>query len=228
MTDARRFGEELRRQRQERNVTLSEISRQTKVSESLYAALERGDCSRWPSGIYSRSYVRDYAVAVGLDPDRVVAEFATCFVETAVPDGDATTFAMDRSRAAAGLEPLRLSLAMGPGELLCDAAKRCVAVAAEVLLLGAFAAAIALAAGVQYAQSLAGVALTWLAVGRLLPVFGCAATAGGLTSLRWLTLARARLVMRLRSASGWREPSNPLPSGEPAPELWWPRPHQRS
>ena len=38
-------------------------------SRPLFAALERGDCSRWPAGIYSRAWVRNYALVVGLDPE---------------------------------------------------------------------------------------------------------------------------------------------------------------
>jgi transcriptional regulator with XRE-family HTH domain len=80
------FGEWLRRQREKRGITLKAIADQTKVSAALFAALERGDCSRWPSGIYSRAWVRNYAVAIGLDPDVTTERFTHCFAETAFPD----------------------------------------------------------------------------------------------------------------------------------------------
>ena len=38
-------------------------------------ALERGDLSRLPGGIFSRAFVRSYALAVGLDPEQAVVEF---------------------------------------------------------------------------------------------------------------------------------------------------------
>lgn len=80
------FGEWLRRQRERRGVTLKAVAEQTKVSASLFAALERGDCSRWPSGIYSRAWVRNYAMAIGLDPNVTSERFTQCFAETAFPD----------------------------------------------------------------------------------------------------------------------------------------------
>lgn len=80
------FGEWLRRQRERQGITLKAMADQTKVSASLFAALERGDCSRWPSGIYSRAWVRNYALAVGLDPEVATERFSQCFAETAFPD----------------------------------------------------------------------------------------------------------------------------------------------
>jgi transcriptional regulator with XRE-family HTH domain len=80
------FGEWLRRQRERQGITLKAIADQTKVSAALFAALERGDCSRWPAGIYSRAWVRNYALAIGLDPELATERFTHCFAETAFPD----------------------------------------------------------------------------------------------------------------------------------------------
>jgi hypothetical protein len=41
----------------------------------LLTALERGDVSRWPGGIYRRSFIRAYAEAIGLDADEIAREF---------------------------------------------------------------------------------------------------------------------------------------------------------
>jgi cytoskeletal protein RodZ len=73
------FGEFLRRRREKRKVTLDTIARATNVRAALFESLERGDCSRWPGGIYNRGYVRSYALAVGLDPDDTVERFCECF-----------------------------------------------------------------------------------------------------------------------------------------------------
>ena len=51
----------------------------TKVSADLWDGLERNDFSRWPSGIFARAFIRDYARAVGLDSDEVVDEFCRLF-----------------------------------------------------------------------------------------------------------------------------------------------------
>jgi transcriptional regulator with XRE-family HTH domain len=77
------FGPNLRRLRIQRGVTLEQLAEATKVSASLWAGLERNDLSRWPNGIYARSYMREYAKAVGADPEATVDEFCRCF-----PQGD--------------------------------------------------------------------------------------------------------------------------------------------
>src|SRR5689334_5958548 len=84
IAERRAFGERLRRQRRHKNLSLTEIAASTKVGASHYAALERGDCSRWPGGVYNRAFIRAYAKAVGLDPDETATEFAEYF-ETAPP-----------------------------------------------------------------------------------------------------------------------------------------------
>jgi transcriptional regulator with XRE-family HTH domain len=86
VTSRRAFGETLRTERERRGITLDTIARRTKLAASLLAALERGDCSRWPPGIYSRAYIREYAGAIGLDREEVAARFAVCFADTAYPD----------------------------------------------------------------------------------------------------------------------------------------------
>lgn len=75
MTERAAFGEELQRTRERRGLSLDDMAARTKISGSLFAGLERGDLSRWPSGIFRRAFVRAYAQAVGLDPEETVARF---------------------------------------------------------------------------------------------------------------------------------------------------------
>src|SRR5258706_7509764 len=75
----------LRRERERRQIALSSISANTKISASLFAALERDDVSRWPSGIFRRSFIRAYAQAIGLDPDVVAREFLERFPDPVDP-----------------------------------------------------------------------------------------------------------------------------------------------
>ena len=69
------FGENLRREREMRGVSLEEISSATKISLRFLEAIEREDFSKLPGGIFSRSFIRSYARYLGLDEERVVAEF---------------------------------------------------------------------------------------------------------------------------------------------------------
>jgi cytoskeleton protein RodZ len=69
------FGENLRREREMRGVTLEEISASTKISVRFLKALEDEDMARLPGGIFTRSFVRAYANYLGLDEDHVMAEY---------------------------------------------------------------------------------------------------------------------------------------------------------
>ena len=69
------FGSRLRHERERRQIALKSIAESTKIGITLLEGLERDDVSRWPSGIFRKSFVRSYAVAVGLDPELVLREF---------------------------------------------------------------------------------------------------------------------------------------------------------
>jgi hypothetical protein len=71
----RSLGVRLRLHRERRHVALADIAEQTKIQLSLLQGLEQDDVSRWPAGIFRRSYVRAYAQAIGLDPEPIVREF---------------------------------------------------------------------------------------------------------------------------------------------------------
>jgi transcriptional regulator with XRE-family HTH domain len=75
------FGLRLKTQRERRGITLESIAESTKIKGSLLAALERGDVSHFPLGIFRRAFVRSYATAIGLAADPIVAEFVRLFPE---------------------------------------------------------------------------------------------------------------------------------------------------
>jgi transcriptional regulator with XRE-family HTH domain len=77
------FGPNLRRIRIQRGIKIERIAAATKIGVDLLNQLERNDFSRWPTGIYARAYVRQYAYAIGVDPDSTVDEFCRWF-----PQGD--------------------------------------------------------------------------------------------------------------------------------------------
>jgi cytoskeleton protein RodZ len=69
------FGENLRREREMRGVTLEEISAATKISLRFLKALEGEEFSALPSGIFTRSFIRAYAKHLGLDEEPILAEY---------------------------------------------------------------------------------------------------------------------------------------------------------
>jgi cytoskeletal protein RodZ len=83
------FGTILKAAREKRGVTLRHISSVTKISVAALEALERNDISRLPGGIFSRSFVRSYALEVGLDPDETIERFIEQFPEAAPAPGHA-------------------------------------------------------------------------------------------------------------------------------------------
>lgn len=72
---AESFGARLRYERERRQIALRSIAEQTKIGVALLEGLERDDASRWPSGIFRKSFIRAYADAIGIDPEPVVREF---------------------------------------------------------------------------------------------------------------------------------------------------------
>ena len=102
------FGAQLRRERERRKVTLSSVAESTKINKSLLTALERGDPSQWPSGIYRRAFLREYAAAVGLPSESMIAEFQRLFPEPGSPRHNPTG-------AATPQTDLRLTLAPDRG-----------------------------------------------------------------------------------------------------------------
>lgn len=97
------YCEQLKEVRERRGITLAGIAERSKVSEGLYAALERADVSRWPTGIYRRSFFRAYALALGLPVETALTEFLLLFPD----DGDQRI----PPALASSSGPLRLTLA---------------------------------------------------------------------------------------------------------------------
>ncbi len=64
------FGQRLRLARERLGIPIETIAESTKIKRSLFADLERGDLSKWPSGIYRRAFVREYAAMIGLPARR--------------------------------------------------------------------------------------------------------------------------------------------------------------
>ena len=66
------FGEELKRHRLLREVSLESIASATKISVRHLQELERGDLKRLPAPVFTRGFIRAYADFLGLDPEEMV------------------------------------------------------------------------------------------------------------------------------------------------------------
>ena len=93
------FGSKLREARERRGVTLRQIANSTKISFGQLESLERNDISKLPGGIFSRAFVRSYAVEVGLDPEATIQEFIAQFPHDSVTIGHPASGQIDDNEA---------------------------------------------------------------------------------------------------------------------------------
>jgi len=66
------FGEELRRERELRSITLREVAQATKINLRYLEALEINDFEHLPGGLFNRGFVKAYAEVIGVDPEAMV------------------------------------------------------------------------------------------------------------------------------------------------------------
>lgn len=69
------FGEELRREREIRGISLKEIADSTKISRRFLEAIEHNDHRTLPAAVFTRGFVREYARYVGLNAEEMVTRY---------------------------------------------------------------------------------------------------------------------------------------------------------
>lgn len=106
------FGETLRRERELRGVSLREISDATKISVRFLQALEQDRLEVLPGGVFRRAFVKQYGKHLGLDAERLVAEFVYAHGEHA-PDQPAP-----RKRGGSNLGTLLMISIFGTAAVL--------------------------------------------------------------------------------------------------------------
>ena len=68
------IGERLRSQRLQNKISLDKISVDTKIGVRLLEAIEAEEFEKLPGGVFRRSFVLQYAQALGVDPDEFAEE----------------------------------------------------------------------------------------------------------------------------------------------------------
>jgi transcriptional regulator with XRE-family HTH domain len=136
--------------RDRRGIGLDTIADRTKVSESLYVALERGDLSRWPMGIYRRSFFRAYAAAVGVPVESSLDEFLRLF-----PDQD------EPRRPHAHAAPGRLRLGLMASARFRLSRSHLMAAGVDLALLLPAASVVMWLTGARAAAALAAITLMY-------------------------------------------------------------------
>lgn len=69
------FGEDLRREREMREISIREISETTKISTRFLEAIEQGEFSSLPAPVFTRGFIREYASYLGLDAEEIVDRY---------------------------------------------------------------------------------------------------------------------------------------------------------
>ena len=71
----RSLPERLYAARDAKGVDLYRAERDTKIRSRYLAAMERGDWRELPGSVYTKGFLRNYAIYLGLDPDEVLAQW---------------------------------------------------------------------------------------------------------------------------------------------------------
>jgi cytoskeleton protein RodZ len=79
------IGDTLRRERIRRGLELAQVASETKIGLHLLEAMEADQFDRLPGGVFTRSFLRQYAHALGLDEEEVIASLKEQFEEPPEP-----------------------------------------------------------------------------------------------------------------------------------------------
>jgi cytoskeletal protein RodZ len=102
-----RFCDELRWERERRQVSIEKICEETKVASRHLIALEAGEYNALPGGVFRKGIVRSYLAALGLDEDPWIERFEASLRESGAANtegNDWTEFAENVRRNRVGSE----------------------------------------------------------------------------------------------------------------------------
>jgi len=69
------FGARLKREREQRKITLEDVSVSTKIGTRFLIALEEEHFDQLPGGIFNKGFVRAYARHLGIDEEQAIADY---------------------------------------------------------------------------------------------------------------------------------------------------------
>jgi cytoskeleton protein RodZ len=94
------FGDRLKKEREQKSISLDDISLSTKIGTRLLRALEEEKFDQLPGGIFNKGFVRAYARHVGLDEEQAIADYLAAL-------GESQLKATGETPAGAKPEPVR-------------------------------------------------------------------------------------------------------------------------
>jgi cytoskeleton protein RodZ len=100
------LGEKLRQAREERDISISEVAEQTRISPLYIEAIENDDYSPLPGGIFNKGFIKSFAKFVGVDEDEALQDYSRQLAQQneGQPEADTKTYRPevltdDRSRS---------------------------------------------------------------------------------------------------------------------------------
>lgn len=101
------LGEKLRQAREERDISISEVAEQTRISPLYIEAIENDDYSPLPGGIFNKGFIKSFAKFVGVDEEEALQDYSRQLSQQneGQPEADAKTYRPevltdDRSRSS--------------------------------------------------------------------------------------------------------------------------------
>lgn len=71
------IGARLKEAREAKKMSLEDVQNETKIQTRYLQAIEKGNFSMMPGKFYTRAFIRQYAEAVGIDPDLIMEEHSS-------------------------------------------------------------------------------------------------------------------------------------------------------
>ncbi|MDD4901351.1 MAG: helix-turn-helix domain-containing protein [Patescibacteria group bacterium] len=75
--DSETVSEQLRSGRQAKNLKLKDVAKKLNISEKYLDFLEKGEYGSLPHGVYGKNFLREYALFLGLDYNRLAKNYET-------------------------------------------------------------------------------------------------------------------------------------------------------
>lgn len=78
-SEMKTLGETFKARRKEMNISLKEAENATSVRASYLSSIEEGDVSKLISPVYAQGFVKQYALFLGLDGDKIAKDYPLIF-----------------------------------------------------------------------------------------------------------------------------------------------------
>lgn len=102
------LGEKLRRAREERGFTLSEVAEQTRISSLYLESIENDDYKILPGGIFNKGFVKSFAKFVGLNEQEALEDYTRMIAQIEPDAGDLKVYrpeVLTDDRSGASMAP---------------------------------------------------------------------------------------------------------------------------